>query len=682
MNRTWISAAALAALVACKPKKEPTPRFEEPPPGSAGPVTTVEPAKPEPAPAPAKLTPPTTFDAMPRMELNRWAVRTNTPVYWIADGNANKTIDPDEVAPLLFYPTSIDVVADGKLTPAFLAAYQTIWTAWKQGAPSDERERLVGEDLDQGRPTLVHTDASKLSANDRQFIANMMRVAELVDALYELQNGSTALSAKLPPDAASRSLFRRNRGPRCVGPATEANPKCTAIPGAKVIFDLYPAELQADEKFCAKLEARPDAKTLLQDHFAVVRGTGDQLKSVPYTEAYKSQMTAISDALVAAADQMKDPKEKALVKYLRAAAKSFKTNEWVSADAAWAAMGVDNSAWYVRVAPDEVYWEPCSQKAGIHLTFARINQDSKRWQAKLVPVRQEMETKLAQLAGPPYKARNVKFKLPDFIEIVINAGDDRDPLGATIGQSLPNWGAVAEKGGRTVAMTNINTDVDSREARKQQAESLLDAESMKLYSPTTEPGLANTILHEAMHNLGPAHDYKVNGKTAGAVFTGPIASVMEELKAQTGALWLFELLRGKKLIEDRFAQESYADAIVWAFGHISQGMYAGSGGRKTYSQVSAVQIGFLIEKGVLIWDPKAKAANGTDVGAFHIDYGKLVPAVNEMMKLVAGIKARGDATAANELLAKYVDGKIVPHDIIKERFLRHPKASFVYAITQ
>ena len=89
-------------------------------------------------------------------------------------------------------------------------------------------------------------------------------------------------------------------------------------------------------------------------------------------------------------------------------------------------MNVDNSKWYVRVAPDETYWEPCAQKAGFHLTFARINQGSKEWQEKLVPVQQEMEEAIATRAGAPYKARKVTFHLPDFIDIVVNAGDDRE----------------------------------------------------------------------------------------------------------------------------------------------------------------------------------------------------------------------------------------------------------------
>ena len=51
-----------------------------------------------------------------------------------------------------------------------------------------------------------------------------------------------------------------------------------------------------------------------------------------------------------------------------------------------------------------------------------------------------------------------------------------------------------------------------------------------------------------------------------------------------------------------------------------------------------------------------------------------------MMKVVAGIKARGDKKAAEALAKKYVDGTRVPHKIISERFLRFPKASFVYSV--
>lgn len=663
----------LLALVACKSTPVPPPAPAPVPP----PVAT----------APGPAAPPRTYDAVPRAEVNRLAARENLPLYWIGDADRDGTIDPGEVASLLFYPTREEWVEKGAFTPAFEAAYARIVAA---AAVADDlsseegrRRALVGKDLDQGRPTLVASDLAGLPASGKQLVRRMLRVAELVDELYEIQNGAKALAAKLPRDPASRSLFRRNRGPRCVAPATEKEPLCSAIPGSpRPIFDLYPAELQTTDGFCAALEKHPDAKALLSP-FTVVRGTGTNLTAVPMATAYAAQMGAIATELRAAAEAIRvDPAEQPLVAYLEAAAVGFETNDWVAADEAWARMTVDNSSWYVRVGPDEVYWEPCASKAGLHLTFARINQGSRAWQQKLVPVQQEMEAQIARAAGRPYLARKVTFHLPDFIDLVVNAGDDRDALGATIGQSLPNWGPVANEGrGRTVAMVNLYGDPDSLEARRGQAESVLDAASLAAYAGTTEPGLLSTILHEATHNLGPAHEYKVGGKVDDAVFGGPLASVMEELKAQTGALFLLELLRTKGLITDELAMQSYADAIVWALGHVSQGMYTGTGSRKTYGNVAAIQIGYLLDAGALRWDPAAMAANGKDRGALAIDFQRLVPAVGRMMKDVASIKAQGARARAEALARLYVDGKVVPHATIQERFQRFPKASFVYALS-
>ncbi|CAN5866781.1 hypothetical protein BH11MYX2_BH11MYX2_27330 [soil metagenome] len=619
--------------------------------------------------------PPAKHDAVARMDFNRIAVRLNLPYYWIADINNDKNLDANELATLLFYP---------KASPSFEAAYEMIVKA--KDAPGDlltddgKRRQLVIKDLDQGRPTLVLTDLSKLSPSEVHFTRTMLAIADEIDKTYDVMNGAAGQATLLPPDPESRSLFRRNRGAKCVGPATENDPTCSAIPGSpKAVFGIYPADLQAKNGFCKTIETSADKA--LRDPFTVVRGSADKLTAVPYTEAYKESFHTISTMLRAATKDLDAKTETPLITYLNAAATSFETNEWGPADEAWAKMTVDNSKWYVRVAPDEVYWEPCSFKAGLHLTFALINQGSRKWQEKLMPFQQEMETSVSKLAGPPYKTHPVTFHLPDFIEIVINAGDDRSAIGGTIGQSLPNFGAVANEGrGRTIAMVNLNTDPDSTDARRSQAMSMLDAPSMQSYSGSQEAGQLPTILHEVTHNLGPSHEYKVKGKTAGEIFGGPMGSMMEELKAQTGALYLLELLRTKKLISDELAAQAYADSIVWAMGHISLGMYDGTGNRKTYGNVAAIQIGMLIERGALVWDAKAPASNGTDTGAMHINAAKLVPAVNDMMKTIAGIKARGDKKAADALAKKFVDSdKIVPHKIIQERFRRQPKGSYVYA---
>jgi len=232
-------------------------------------------------------------------------------------------------------------------------------------------------------------------------------------------------------------------------------------------------------------------------------------------------------------------------------------------------------------------------------------------------------------------------------------------------------------------MTNLYTDPDSKAELKKQAGSLLCAASMKHFTPEPDAQVMGIVLHEAAHNLGPAHQYKVKGKTAPQIFGGPRASMLEELKAQTAALYLVDWLADRKILDEKLAKQSHTRDITWTFGHISRGMYTPSGRPKAYSQLSAIQLGYLVEHGAIAWRSDEKSALGTDTGCIEIHLDKFKPVVDKLMAITAGIKARGDKTKADELVAAYVDTK-GPHkqlmDTIRERWLRAPKASFVYSI--
>jgi hypothetical protein len=403
---------------------------------------------------------------------------------------------------------------------------------------------------------------------------------------------------------------------------------------------------------------------------------------VPYAEAYREDMEAVAKELESAAAAFGDD-EAAFKAYLGAAAKAFRTNDWEPANEAWVAMGPTNSKWYLRVGPDETYHEPCSWKAGFALQLARINLASLEWQKKLEPVKGEMEKTLAGLAGAPYKARDVKFKLPDFIDVTINAADQRNPHGATIGQSLPNWGKTAEKGGRTVVMTNLYTDADSRETLEKQVASLYCKDTFAGFTSEPNAALLSVVLHEAAHNLGPAHDYKVKGKTDDDIFGGPLASTMEELKAQTSALFFTWWLVDQKLLSETEAKQATLRDVAWAFGHISRGMYAASGDPRPYSQLASIQVGSMMKAGAVTWKGEELAANGTDKGCFEVDLGKWRSSVNDLGKRVLMAKGKGDKKDAEAMKASFVDAKdewSTLREKIAERWLRAPKATFVYSV--
>lgn len=673
--RRLLSPVLLVVSLSCAKNVEPPSTATPPAPVDAG-VS---------APRPV-----TKLEGLGRLEFNVKAQEHFLPFFWRDDPDGNKALEPAELAILLgpnTTPRETWVDANGAFTRAFVDAWARLSKpADDTGAPAEEAKRreVLRLELSQGRPTLVETNLSAGTDEDRAVVKHVSEAAAVIERLHAKQLGTFELAAKVPErDALSRAVFHRNQGPFCAAPKTEKDPACSALwPKPKQLSGLYPAALQeSDPKFCETLSKQKNAKDLM-GHFSVVVADGAGFKAVPYAEFYKDDMEAVAKSLEAAAAAL-GANEQAFQTYLKAAATSFRTNDWEPANEAWVAMGPTNSKWYLRIAPDEVYYEPCAWKAGFAVSFARINPDSLAWQQKLEPVKADMEKALAALAGAPYKARDVKFKLPDFIDIVLNAGDARPPHGATIGQSLPNWGKVAEKGGRTVVMTNLYTDVDSQTALGNQMSALLCPSVMAKATTKPGPAVMSVVLHEAAHNLGPSHEYKVKGKDDDQVFGGPLASTMEELKAQTSALYFSEWLVAKNVITADEAQLAHVRDVAWAFGHISRGMYTADKKPRNYSQLASIQLGTLTKAGVLTFKADEKAANGTDVGCFDVDFGKWKGAVDALAKRVLMAKGKGDKKDAEAMVAEFVDAQdewAKRRELITERWLRAPKATFVYGV--
>jgi hypothetical protein len=609
-----------------------------------------------------------------RADFNRLAIQAGSPLFWVADKNGNNTIDPDELAATGMGKTLVAFVAKGVFTPRFQREYKALVEL--------RRREAVARELDGGRPTLVLTDFSSASAQDKALLKYLLEAAWIVEELYLHQTGGFRYwkkSAKL--DAPSKALFWRNHGPWCETPGTKGDTFCNASPDFPLKrSESYPQDMVQDEAMCKLLAAQPNAKGTdekpgLLDPFSVVERQGGGYAAVPLHKVWGKKMRGVATRLKAAAGAIaKDPSEKALYTYLLAAAKGFETNLWAEADEAWAAMSSQNSKWYLRIGPDEVYFDPCQQKAGFHVSLARIDQASLGWQKKLTPLRTAMEQAIAKLIGPPYTARQVRFQMPDFIQIVLNAGDARHPLGGAIGQSLPNWGKVVQEGrGRTMVMSNLYTDADSKRASRQQAEALLDKASLAYYTDDAEPFLLNIILHEATHNFGPFSDYRIEGKPAKQVFPGQLASTLEELKAQIGGLWYLQLLRKKNLISDKLLRQAYVDAIRWSFGHISRGMFTPSGNAQPYSQLAAISIGSFMQDGALSFK----------AGKFSINFDKLPASIEKLAQLAGRIKAKGDIKGGLELVKHFIKGKgyaLVHEKHIAAELLRYPKASFLYSV--
>jgi hypothetical protein len=622
-----------------------------------------------PGPTP-QATPEVVVEAPDRVTFNRLARHLDIPMFQRADGK------------IVRYASTSPWIGDAGSATAEITAYAASGPS-NEGLSETEatRRALVRADLDGGRTTLLESDFSEDTPAVRAFLGHMLKTAEIIERLHGHQKGVTALYDQLPDNTpASRALFERNQEPWCIR-ASEGEVPCAALPGDPPrVFGLYPADIQADADFCATIEA--EHGDLLTPFTTVVRVDGE-LASIPYTEAWADDMGEVSELLKAAALAIAPEGEEALVAYLNTAAEAFVNNDWFAADVAWAAMNQKNSRWYLRVAPDETYFEPCGIHAGFALLLAEIDPGGLAWQDRFEPVKSDMEGALAALAGPPYVARTVGFDLPEFIRVVRNSGDNRSPYGATIGQSLPNWGPVSDAGGRTVAMTNIGTDPDSVAATRAVYSSLLCPEAMALVTDDPEPLLVSTLLHEAAHNLGPSGDYMVDGKNDTESFGGSMSSMLEELKAQTSALYLTDWLVERQILSNELGEKMHAADVTWALGQMSRGMYTASDSWRAYGQLAMIQVGYLTDQGALTWHADATAANGTDTGCLSIDAAKMPAAIDSLAHEVLGLKSRGDRAAAEALKATYVDaegqwGEL--REVVTERFGRSPQGSYVYRV--
>ena len=167
------------------------------------------------------------------------------------------------------------------------------------------------------------------------------------------------------------------------------------------------------------------------------------------------------------------------------------------------------------------------------------------------------------------------------------------------------------------------------------------------------------------------------GSTDDQIFGGPLASTLEELKAQTSALYFTEWLAARGIVDRDLAERAHVRDMVWTFGHICRGMYNPEGKVKPYSALAAIQVGFLLKEGGLVWHPATTAANGRDRGCLDVDFAAFPAAVTKLEQVALGVKTRGDAAAARALETEYVRDAVASGEVLRvvtERWLRYPAA--------
>src|SRR5262249_15055434 len=150
-------------------------------------------------------------------------------------------------------------------------------------------------------------------------------------------------------------------------------------------------------------------------------------------------------------------------------------------------------------------------------------------------------------------------------------------------------------------------------------------------------------------------EYKVRGRVDQAVFGGPLAVMLEELKADTATFYFPSELVRRALITQSEAELVETWAVGWALANVAIGMYDAEGRPNPYSHLSSIELGARQRAGPFEGKGAETASNAADRGCFELHWDKWPAAVAELTTRVLRIKSRGDRLGAERLKKEWVD---------------------------
>lgn len=520
-------------------------------------------------------------------------------------------------------------------------------------------------------------------------IKTLMEAAPIMQLLYDKQIGTAPDEFQNTVTLNDKDLFSRYGHPWCLA---DTSPLCTVIP----TFPKRRSGIIPDGVSCEKANS-------VGSPFQAIQLEQGQLIPISYSVLWSGEHEKLSSIMKSAAAMLaKIPREAAFVTYLSDLAEAYLSADpfpYAKSDVSWTRFLVSDSVLFMRVGPDEVggdgLGDSCESRARYHFNLGIRNQAASDIIEKIKSEIQNFENKLADLINDSknYVARPVKVQLPTFLDVIYAKGDDvGGPSGTTIGQTLPNWcgsDGMGECEHGTMIYVNKTLKAYSEKIIKAYIMPLFD-DSLGLYF-NSQNGLASTVYHEMFHNLGPRESIKKPNSeetygeklvtAAGVSWKLPL----EELKAQTGSLYMAEELLKKALSDPsantqeeiaKFRQHVVYD-LAWAFRMIVRGSRNGPefNPSSPYSKLAAVQVGFLTRQGALSFNTETKK--------WSVNFDKMSDAIVELMRKVGTLYATTDVTTIEQFFLDYMKGegeKLLHRDVMVEVAGKMPSVLFNYQL--
>nr|WP_321408324.1 Zn-dependent hydrolase [uncultured Carboxylicivirga sp.] len=470
-------------------------------------------------------------------------------------------------------------------------------------------------------PFELTTDLNQLTEKEKQMLPLLFEAAQIMDDLFWKQAwGDKNELLSNTQDETLKKFLKINYGP---WERLDDNKPFVADIGTKPAGAcFYPKDMTKEEFEALDADKKDDLYTVIK------RNEKGNLEVIPYSEAYKEELTKVSELLLKAAALAED---EGLKKYLELRSEALLTNEYQASDMAWMDMKT-NTIDFV-VGPIENYEDALyGYKAAFE---AYILVKDKEWSDKL--------TRFAALLPDLQKSLPV-----DEAYKQESPGSDSD-LGA---YDALFYAGDCNAGSKTIAI-NLPNDPEvhvTKGSRKLQLKNSMQAKFEKILIPISKVVIdpaqqehvkfnaffENTMFHEVAHGLGIKETINDKGGVREAL--KETYSSMEEAKADIlGLFMVSELVKMGELPETDL-MDNYVTFMAGIFRSVRFGAASAHG------KANMMRFNYFKERGAFSYNEVT--------GFYTVDFEKMTEAMNSLSADILTIQGDGDYEKAQQTLAE------------------------------
>ncbi len=481
-------------------------------------------------------------------------------------------------------------------------------------------ENTLQKKVDSYAEFTLTSNIDHLNDNQKEMLLIFYEIADIMDDLFWKQAyGSKEEALNLTSDSAGKAFIKLNYGP---WDRLDGNTSFIDGVGSKPLgANFYPADITKEEFEAFSSKDKSSLYTL------VVRDSSNNLKTVPYSEAYKKELTKASELLKKAAELADD---RGFKKYLILRSEALLSNEYQPSDMAWMDMKTNEIDFVVG--PIENYEDRLYNYKAAFESFILIKD--MEWSKKLdhyATLLPELQKKLP--VAPAYKAEKPGTNSDLGAYDVINYTGDCNAGSKTIAINLPNDPEVhKEKGSRRLQLKN---------AMQAKYEKILIPISKLLINPEQQDNVTfnaffeNTMFHEVAHGIG-VHKTITTGLSVRKAMKDK-SSALEEGKADILGIFLVnELIKMDELDSD--IMDNYVTFTAGLFRSIRFGASSAHG------ISNLIRYNYFKEHNAFTRD---------ETGIYTINPKEMQDAIDSLTEIILTIQGDGDYEAATKLVEDY-----------------------------